>query len=96
MIAKAGYILVQQDKNSVDPDQMLQNAASSHGLHVFGRVFKKSVKNTSFKKAMYGRAAWHQASSKVYLLVNRFSKLYVTFILQWIAFISGRDEEEAQ
>ena len=25
-----------------------------------------------------------------------FSKLYVTFILQWIAFIFGRDEEEDQ
>ena len=34
--------------------------------------------------------------SKVYLLVNFFSKLYVTFILQWIAFIFGRDEEEDQ
>ena len=36
------------------------------------------------------------ASSEVYLLVNLFSKLYVTFILQWIAFIFGRDEEEDQ
>ena len=34
--------------------------------------------------------------SKVYLLVNFFSKLYVTFILQWIDFIFGRDEEEDQ
>ena len=25
-----------------------------------------------------------------------FSKLYVTFILQWIAYIFGRDEEEDQ
>ena len=25
-----------------------------------------------------------------------FSKLYVTFILKWIAFIFGRDEEEDQ
>ena len=32
--------------------------------------------------------------SKVYLLVNLFSKLYVTFILQWIVFIFGRDKEE--
>ena len=32
--------------------------------------------------------------SKVYHLVNLFSKLYVTFILQWIAFIFGRDEEK--
>ena len=29
-------------------------------------------------------------------LLNPFSKLYVTFILQWIAFIFGRDEEEDQ
>ena len=34
--------------------------------------------------------------SEVYLLVNLFSKLYVTFILQWNAFIYGRDEEEDQ
>ena len=33
---------------------------------------------------------------EVYLLVNLFSKLYVTFILQWIAFVFGRDEEEDQ
>ena len=37
-----------------------------------------------------------QVSSEVYHLVNPFSKLYVTFILQWIAFIFGRDEEEDQ
>ena len=35
-------------------------------------------------------------TSEVYLLVNFFSKLYVTFILQWTAFIFGRDEEEDQ
>ena len=35
-------------------------------------------------------------TSEVYLLVNLFSKLYVTFILQWIAFIFGRDKEEDQ
>ena len=34
--------------------------------------------------------------SQVYLLVTLFSKLYVTFILQWIVFIFGRDEEEDQ
>ena len=44
--------------------------------------------------AMSGRAS---ASSEVYLLVNLFfSKLYVTFYLQWIAFIFGMDEEEDQ
>ena len=37
-----------------------------------------------------------RALSEVYLLVNLFSKLYVTFVLQWIAFIFGRDEEEVQ
>ena len=37
-----------------------------------------------------------RASSQVKLLVNLFSTLYVTFILQWIAFIFGRDEEEDQ
>ena len=35
-------------------------------------------------------------TSKVYLLFNLFSKLYVTIILQWIVFIFGRDEEEDQ
>ena len=35
-------------------------------------------------------------TSEVYLLVNLYSKLHVTFILQWIAFIFGRDEEEDQ
>ena len=34
--------------------------------------------------------------SMVYLLVNLFSKLYVTFILHWIAFIFGRGKEEDQ
>ena len=33
-------------------------------------------------------------ASKVYLLVNLFSKLYITFILQWIAFMFDRDEKE--
>ena len=37
-----------------------------------------------------------RASSEVYLLVNLFSKLYVTFILRWIAFVFGWDEEEDQ
>ena len=35
-------------------------------------------------------------TSEVYLLVNLFLKLNVTFILQWITFIVGRDEEEDQ
>ena len=35
-------------------------------------------------------------TSDVCLLVNLFSKLYVTFILQWIAFIFGRDKKEDQ
>ena len=29
-------------------------------------------------------------------MVNVFSKLYVTFILQWVVFIFGRDKEEDQ
>ena len=33
-------------------------------------------------------------TSQIYLLVNIFSKLYVVFILKWIAFIFGRGEEE--
>ena len=32
----------------------------------------------------------------VYLSVNLFSRLYVAFILQWIAFVFGRDEKEGQ
>ena len=35
-------------------------------------------------------------TSGVYLLVNLFTKLYITFILHWIAFIFGRDEDEGQ
>ena len=35
-------------------------------------------------------------TSEVYLLVNLSSKLNVTFTLQWIAFIYGRDKEEDQ
>ena len=35
-------------------------------------------------------------SSEVYLLVNLFTKLYVTFIVNWIAFIFNRDEDEDQ
>ena len=37
-------------------------------------------------------------TSEVYLLVNLFffSKLYVTFFLQWIVFIFGEDEEDDQ
>ena len=34
--------------------------------------------------------------SEVYLQVNLFTKLYVTFILNWIAFIFGGDEDEDQ
>ena len=49
---------------------------------IFGQVFKK---NLSFKIAMSGRAdrqaSGGRASSEIYLLVNRFSKFYVTFIL---------------
>ena len=33
---------------------------------------------------------------EVYLLNKLFSKLYATFILQWISFIFGRDKEEDQ
>ena len=35
-------------------------------------------------------------TSEVYLFVNLFSKLYVTFILQWIAFIFGTNKEKDQ
>ena len=36
-------------------------------------------------------------TSDVYFLVNLFfSNLYVTIILQWIAFIAGKDKEEEQ
>ena len=44
-------------------------------------------KNLSFKIVMSWRAIWRWASSRVNLLVNLYSKLYVTFILQWIAFM---------
>ena len=47
--------------------------------------------NLSFK--IQCSKVWGWALS---LLVNLFSKLYVTFILHWIAFIFSRDEEEDQ
>ena len=50
-------------------------------------------KNLSFKIAMSGPAGVCRASSQVNPSVNLFSKLY---ILQWIAFIFSRDEEEDQ
>ena len=33
---------------------------------------------------------------EVYLLVNLFTKLYITFIINRIAFMFGRDEDEDQ
>ena len=33
---------------------------------------------------------------EVYLLVNLYSRLYVAFILQWITFVFGKDEEGGQ
>ena len=33
-------------------------------------------------------------TSEVYLFVILFTKLYITFILNWIAFIFGRDEDQ--
>ena len=35
-------------------------------------------------------------TSEVCLLVNLFTKLYITFIHNWIAFIFCRDEDENQ
>ena len=61
---------------------------------ICNRFWTGFPKTPSFKIVMSGRSGvWHQASG---LLVNLFSKLCVTFILQWIAFIFGRDEEEDQ
>ena len=67
----------------------------------FGRVFQKLrplKKRCPAGGRRVGRreCAGHRASSEVNLLVNLFSKLYVTFILQLIAFKFGRDKEEDQ
>ena len=35
-------------------------------------------------------------TTEVYLLVNLFTKLYITFILNRIAYIFGRDKDEDQ
>ena len=35
-------------------------------------------------------------TSEIYLFVNLFTKLHITFILHWIAFIFGGDEDEDQ
>ena len=78
-----------------DPDQTAGSIASDKsGYPVIGPVFQK---NLSFKIAMsLWAGVWRKASSQVNLLVNLFSKLYISFILQWIAFIFGRDEVEDQ
>ena len=47
------------------------------------------------KKAMSGQAGVGGHPRFTFWLTF-FSKLYVTFIFQWIAFIFGRDEEEDQ
>ena len=60
---------------------------NDHFMVIFGCAFQK---NLSFKIVMSGLASRARASSQVNLL------LYVTFILQWIDFIFGRDEEEDQ
>ena len=54
------------------------------------RFLKKSVLLNSDVRAG-GRASF-----QVYLLVNFFPKLYITFILPWIAFIFDMNEEEDQ
>ena len=59
------------------------------GRVLFGWVFSK---NLSFKNSNV-QALGGRASPQVYLLVNLFSTLYVAFILQWIAFIFGRNKE---
>ena len=61
-------------------------------------IFFKSVLNNSNVRAGGRRASvvgrW--GSFQVNFLVNIFSKLHLTFILQWIAFIFDRDEETDQ
>ena len=81
---------------------MISSGILTRKKYIFPFLDRFLKNNLSFKIATSGwasgrcRAVGCQASSEVYLLVNRFSKLYVTFILQWIAFIFGRDEEEDQ
>ena len=65
-----------------------------HGQFLDGFLKKSFLWNSDIRAG--GRQAGGRASSQINLLVNLFSKLYVTFILQWIAFIFGRDEEEDQ
>ena len=58
-------------------------------MMIFMQFLDGFSKNQSFKIVMSGRA-----SSQVHFWLTFFSKLYVTVILQWIAFIFSRDEEE--
>ena len=82
-------------KKKCHPSEYAEYANHIPKGDIFGHFFLK--KNPSFKIAMSGWAIFrHWASSQVNLLVNLFSKLYVTFILLWIAFIFGRDTEEDQ
>ena len=58
------------------------------------------LKNPYIKIALSGRAGVGLAGvgrrPRFTFWLTFFSKLYVTFILRWIAFIFGRDEEEDQ
>ena len=77
-------------------DSLVKSISSLRGVwSVFGRFFFFFFffKNPSFKIAMSGRAGeggegvgrctgGRRASSQAYLLLNLFSKLYVTFIHQ--------------
>ena len=55
-------------------------------------------KDPSFKIAMFGQSGERVGGRRPRLTfwLNFFSKLHVTFILQWVDFIFGRDKEEDQ
>ena len=92
-------------KKHHDKRNLLKKSASNlptlrflHNLHSFLDGFLKI--NPSFEIAMSGRAGVGQSGgrpgSRASSEITFFSNLYATFILQWIAFILGRDEEEDQ
>ena len=78
------------DDDDADDDADGQN--KPYVCHATQATQKSALLNSNVRASEWvGR---RRASSEVCLFVNLLSKLYITFSLQWIAFIFGRNEEE--
>ena len=84
--------------DSEGSDRYAQADLGLHCSHMFMKAhfWAGFSKNPFFKIAMSGRASgiWRCPMLTFWLTFS--SKLYFTFIFQWIAFIFGRVEEEDQ